>query len=268
MLILRPRADEAAAQLLDAAFGIDLDRDAQHPLLLAAAHGQIAVRGDGAHGCRGIEVVGILGAGLLVPLDDPRADDPFAGEDPPQGGPGPLLLGDAFGNDVARPGDRLTDVRNLGRDEPSRLALQIACLLRLQQVGQRLQPPFAGDRGPRAAPGPVGQVEILELRGVPARFDPPAQFGGQRPLRLDRCEDGRPPRFEFGQPVELLPDGGHLHLVERTGRLLAVAADEGDGGAVAQQADGPLHTRQGDLQLAGDDLLEGGLRHVVRFFDG
>lgn len=216
-------------------------------------------------GGRGVEVVRILDTGLLLAAYDPRTDHPFAGEDPPQGGPGVVVLGHAFGRDVTGPGQGLLHGRHLGRDKSPGFAFERRGALSLEQVGQRFEPPFAGDRGPRAAFGAVREIEILERSGLPALLDPAAQFVGQGTLALDRLENGAFAGFEFGEAFELLPDGGHLHLVERAGGLLAVAADEGDGGPFAQQADGPFDPGQGDLQLTGDDLLKGGLRHDWRF---
>ena len=205
------------------------------------------MRGDVAQGSRGIEVVRILGSGLLLAAYDPRTYNPFADEDPPQGGPGAVVLGHAFGRDVARPGQGLLHGRHLGRDKSPGFAFERRGALPLEQVGQRFVSPFAGDRGPRAAFGAVRKVEILERSGLPALLDSAAQFVGQSPLTLNGLEDGLFAGLEFGEAFELLLDGGHLHLVERAGGLLAVAADEGDGGPFAQQADGPFDPGQGDL---------------------
>jgi hypothetical protein len=57
-------------------------------------------------------------------------------------------------------------------------------------------------------------------------------------------------RFELAQ----------LDVVEAVGRLLAVAGDEGHGGAAVEQLDGARHLLRPNLQLGGDlqnDLVQG-----------
>ena len=71
----------------------------------------------------------------------------------------------------------------------------------------------------------------------------------------DRREDGLFACFEFGEFVQLLLDGPDLQFVERTGRLLAVAADKGDRRAVAQQAYRALHLPEGDSESLCYDLF-------------
>ena len=105
--------------------------------------------------------------------------------------------------------------------------------MRLQQIGKRLQTPLPGNCGTRATFGAVRQVEILERSRIPARLDPPLQFGRQGSLVFDRFENGSFAGFELSQPLQLLLDSGDLHLVERTGSLLAVAADKGDRSSLA-----------------------------------
>ena len=104
----------------------------------------------------------------------------------------------------------------------------------------------ASGSSPCAALGFVGQVDVLQLHRVPALFDPFAELPGQFALPLDGRQDGLPAGFQLGEPVQLFLDRPDLQFVERAGRFLAVAADEGDRGAFAQQAYRALHLREAD----------------------
>lgn len=84
-------------------FGIHVDRDFQDALLLAAAHGQEAVRRDAAQGRLGVEIVGVFRPFRLFAFDEFRMDDAFAGERAAQRVAGALVFRDTFGDDVARP---------------------------------------------------------------------------------------------------------------------------------------------------------------------
>ena len=58
--------------------------------------------------------------------------------------------------------------------------------------------------------------------------------------------------------------GSDLHLVERAGRFLAVAADKGDRRPFAEQTHGPLHLVQRNLQSSGYDLFDHVRKNVLR----
>ena len=259
----RAGADELAAKPLDAAVGVDVDRDLQHAFVGSAAHGQKPVRRDAAQRRRGVEIVGIFGSFGLLALHDLRVHDALAGEGAAQAVAGLFVLRDAFGDDVARPGEGVFGGRYFGRDVTPGLLCRVAGPLCHDEVGERFQPPFAGHGGAGAAFGLVGQVEVLQLHRVPALLDAPAELRSQFPLLFDGREYGLAAGFEFGEAFQLLLDGAHLHFVERAGRLLAVAADEGDRRTVAQQAHGALHLRQGDSESSGDDLFD----HVRKSLD-
>lgn len=174
--------------------------------------------------------------------------DPLAREVAAHLAADPVVLGHPFGDDVRGSGQRVVGSRHLGRDEPLRLSPDVGRVLRHEQVGQRLQPPLAGGCGAGPPAGLVGQVEVLDLGGVPARLDPCTEFAGQPTLFFDRGEDRPLAGLEFGEPFQQVADGADGHLVERAGDLLAVAADEGDCGPLAQQADGAFDLRQGNLE--------------------
>ena len=85
------------------------------------------------------------------------------------GGPAGDLTGDGvlvdlLGHDVARAGQRVFDREHLCAQIATRQRLhRHTHLLRGHQVSQRLQAALAGDHGPRAALGLVGQVEVFDL---------------------------------------------------------------------------------------------------------
>ena len=121
-------------------------------------------------------------------------------------------------------------------------------LLEQQQRGQGFEPLLASGLGAGLALGAVGQVEVFQHVVVPRVGDAPAQLVGQLALRLDGRQDGVLAPFRLLQPLVAVADGFNLHLVQASGGLLAVAADEGDGGPVVQQGESVVHlpVRQGE----------------------
>src|SRR5262249_34945606 len=86
-------------------------------------------------------------------------------------------------------------------------------------------------------------------------------------LFADRIEYGGTPLFQFAQIAQALVEGAQLRVVERAGRLLAIAGDERHRRAAIEQ-----HHRGGDLLLADVELLRdlsvNGSRHARTFRDG
>ena len=251
----RAVAHELAAKPFRNAVGVHLHRDLQDPFVHAAPHGQKTVRRNGTQRRRRIEVVRIFDALLLLAFHEPGVNCAFAGRRAAHAVAGALVLRHPLGDDVARPGYSLLRGRHVGRDETLRLPCDVVRMLRHDAVCQRLQPAFARYGRPCPPLGLVRQVNILQLYGFPARFDAFAKFVGQFALLPDRREDGLFACFEFGEFVQLLLDGPDLQFVERTGRLLAVAADKGDRRAVAQQAYRALHLPEGDSESLCYDLF-------------
>ena len=73
------------------------------------------------------------------------------------------------------------------------------------------------------------QVDVLQLRGVPAVADAPLQFGRELLLLGDGLEDRRLALLQLLELRVEFADACDLHLVEIARPLLAVACDEGDG---------------------------------------
>ena len=86
------------------------------------------------------------------------------------------------------------------------------------------------------------------------------QLGGELALLLDALEDGLAPGLEFTQVSEALLEGAQLRIVETLRGLLAVTRDEGNRGALVEQADGRLDLLHAHAELFGDlpvDLIHG-----------
>ena len=208
--------------------------------------------GAAAQRFAGVEVVPVFVALALFPLDHVATDDGRSGEGLPQGLARAFVLADAFGNDVARALQGVVDGRYFVGEVGLGRLLGDGVGPREQQVGQRRQPFLAGHLGARASLRLVGQVEVLQCGGVPAVGDALAQFVGQAAL----FGNGRAYVFaaadQFLQPFVLFLYGAHLHFVQAAGSLLAVAADEGDGGPVVEQADRLFDRMAGQVELLGN----------------
>src|SRR5690606_9532582 len=81
-----------------------------------------------------------------------------------------------------------------------------------------------------------------------------AEGVGEEAALLERAEDAGPAVVEGGELLQAVADGGDLDLVELAGDLLAVAGDEGDGGAFLEQlgGGGDLGDLHGAAELLGD----------------
>ena len=177
------------------------------------------------------EVVGELGALLLLALDDLGGQKRALLQERAQPAEQRGVLGEALGQDVAGAGERLLRVRHLvghvGRGQ--RLGRRPA--VGEDRLGQRPQPLLPRDGGAGAALGLVRQIEVLERRLAGCRGDARLELGRELLLLADRAEDRRPPGLELAQVGEPVGEATQLGIVEPAGRLLAVARDEGNRGA-------------------------------------
>ena len=107
-----------------------------------------------------------------------------------------------------------------------------------QCFGQRRNTGFAGDLGLGAALLLVRQIEVFQaLLGFGVQ-NLGLQFRGHFPLFLDRGQDGAAPVFHLAQIGQALFQCAQLGVIEVVGHFLAVAGDEGHGGAFVKQLDG------------------------------
>jgi hypothetical protein len=78
------------------------------------------------------------------------------------------------------------------------------------------------------------------------------------PCSCNRRQHRLAPVFQFAEVLQLLLDVADLHLVQIAGGLLAVARNEGHGGAPVEQFDDRQHPLQRDVQQLGDMNEYGG----------
>ncbi|KCB33957.1 hypothetical protein L543_2294 [Bordetella hinzii L60] len=233
----------------------------QHALLAAAHERQHAVRGQGAQGLVEIEPVAEIGSLGFLAVDhlgvqQARGPDVFAHIGQQVG-----VLGKAFGQDVARAVQRglgVVDPRfgiEILRGQRRRVAGRVG----QDGVGQRLQAGFARDLGARAALGFVGGVEVFQaLLGVGAgNFL--LQFGGQLALLMDGVQDGQAALFELAQIGQADFKRAQGAVIQAAGGFLAVARDEGHGGAIVQQFHGRGHLAGSHRQFGGELLDDPGV---------
>ena len=106
-----------------------------------------------------------------------------------------------------------------------------------QHVGQRLDARFARDLALGAALGLVRQVQVFQFLLGRRGLDGGAKLGRQLALLVDALEHRFAPVLEFAQVAQPVFQLAQLDVVQAAGGLLAVAGDEGDGGAAVEQVD-------------------------------
>jgi hypothetical protein len=230
----------------------------QEELLLAAAHGEHAVRRGPGERLAPLEVVLVLrglGIGVLAG-DHPGGDHGVLLEQRAQAGAGILVVAHALGEDVAGAGEGF-----LGRGDLGFLVLPVvgdvfAAHVRLrggerhgggilgeEEVGERLETLLLRDGGAGALLGPEGEVNVLQGGDAVGGEDGLFECRGEQGTLLERGEDGGAAFVDGAELLQPVADGEHLHLVEFAGDLLAVARDERHRRALGEQL-----RRGGDLE--------------------
>lgn len=231
-------SDKLSAQaVLHGFFVGDGDTDAQHARLLAAAHGQQSVGGAAAQRLGEVEVVGKLLCLVRLGhfLDDLRADHGLAAVGRTHGVARLLVFAHSLGDDVLGASQRCLHVGHVALDEALCRLSGVGLALQQEDRGQRFQSLLPRHLRPGAPPRLEGQVDVLQLRGVPAVADAPLQFGRELFLLGDGLEDRRLALLQLLELRVEFADACDLHLVEVARPLLAVACDEGDGAALVEQ---------------------------------
>ena len=223
-------------------------------LLLPAEHRQDPVRGERAQRLVELEVVGELGARLLPALPHPR--DQAAPRPHPlaQHADQVSVLAEPLGQDRPRTVEGGGHVRHPapGIDVGLRAHPRVTPRVGQQLIGQRLQASFPGDLRFGAPFRLVGEVDVLQPGLGVGRHDLRREGVVQLALRADRLQDRVPPFGEFTQVPEPLFQGPELGVVQRAGRLLAVAGDERHRGAAVEQRDGGCHLGFAHTEFLGD----------------
>ncbi len=153
------------------------------------------------------------------------------------------IFGEAFHQDLARAveggldvGDRI--LGTVGGDVLGGFVLGLQGRIVEQRVGQRFEAGLLGDLRLGAALLLVGQVEVFEALLGFGILEFEQQGRRHLALFFDAGDHGEAAFFEFAQIAEAFFQKAQLRVVEAAGDFLAVAGDEGHGGAFVQQLDG------------------------------
>ena len=126
-----------------------------------------------------------------------------------------------------------------------------------QRQRQRLDAGFAGDLRLGAAFLLVGQVEVFEALLGFGILDLGFEFRRQLALFLDAGQHADPALFEIAQVDQALFEIAQLGVVQFAGDFLAIAGDEGHGGAFVEQLDGGRDLRRTDAEFNGNAVFDG-----------
>ncbi|MGC0323352.1 hypothetical protein ABIG06_003981 [Bradyrhizobium sp. USDA 326] len=147
------------------------------------------------------------------------------------------ILVEALDQNGAGAVERGGGIRNalLGVDETFCHDLRIVAGFGQQLIGERLETGFLGDLCLGAALRLERQVNVFEACLAVGGHDRGFEGCIELALLADRFENGLAAVFELAQVNQALLQGAQLRVVERTGRFLAVAGDEGNRGAAVEQ---------------------------------
>ena len=227
---------------LNGMLGIDLHPDRYEIEGTGPEHGQQPVRGNTVEPLREIEIILVVeclrilflatgdlrdhGAPALVQVAELRTDR--------------LAFGYHLGDNVARSG------KGFGV-----LTFRTVQFHRPQFVRKGAVALLAGHAGTGAALGTERQIEVLNCLGVDLVFNRLAQGVGQLSLFFNAFQYGRLALLQFREAEKIVLDGCDLDLVEGSGALLTVTADERNGGPFFEESYAVFHLPGGYLQLAG-----------------
>ena len=237
----------------------------------AAKHRQRTVRGHLADRLGVVEVIAKLGhvgvVGVLAveqaALQPAVFPQPFT-----QAAHQHRVFGPALGQDVAHAvehGQRIgkTGLGQRGSatfkagDEGRGLGQRVERRVGEQPLGQRLDAGFASDHGLGAALLFERQIEVFKLLLGGRGLDRGAQLGRELALLFDALEHGRTALGQFAQVGQAGLELAQLDVVEVVGHFLAVAGDEGHGGAAIEQFDRRMDLGRPNLQLGGNLKQDG-----------
>ena len=239
--------------------------DGEHTLVAATEQRQRPVAGDLGPGLGIIEIVGELGARLLLAVDDLGDDHALGGQILAQAADQFGVFGEALHQDLACAIQR---VLHRGHalflaDKGGSFRFRHLARIGEQRIGQRLQPRLSGNLRLGAALLLERQIKIFQHRlGVGLR-DLQRQLVRQLALLINRPHDGGAPVFHLAQIDQPLFQLAQLGVIQPAGRFLAVARDEGHRRTLIQ------HLHRGiDLVRLTADLLRNPPRNPERHFGG
>ncbi len=205
-----------------------------------------------------LEIIAELGAFVLLAGYDAGAESGVVLEEIAQFRQQVGVLGEALHEDVLgafKDGFHIGEAL-LGVDEALGLLLWRKVRVAEQRIGQLAKAGFEGDLALGAALLLVGQVEVFEAGLGVGEVDLALEFGGQLALFLDAGEDRDAALVQLAQVTQALFQVAQLGIVEAAGDFLAVAGDEGNGGAFVEQRHGGGDLLRAHAQLVGDTGID------------
>ena len=206
-----------------------------------------------------VEPVAELGAFGFLAFDDGGADVTVFAEVGAQPAEQFGILGELFHEDLAGAVEHGLGVGKTGLGVEVFFGFVVRRQVRVfkQAEGERLDAGFAGDLRLGAALLLVGQVEVFEALLGFGIADLGLEFRRQLALFIDAGEDRGAPLFEVAQVGQAFFEIAQLGVVEAIGRFLAVARDEGHGGAFVEQGDGGVDLGRADAEFGGNAVFDG-----------
>ena len=125
-----------------------------------------------------------------------------------------------------------------------------------EQLGQGLQTLLTCHLGTGAPAWLIGQVDVLECRGVPGRVNAPGQFVGHLLLFGNGLDDGLFALGYFLQLFRTIADGSNLYLVQSARALLAITGNEGNGTSLVQELECVLYGMLIEVQFRSNQMGE------------
>ena len=174
-----------------------------------------------------------------------------------------FIFADLFGDDVARPLQRLVHGAHFVRQKTFGFLLRIAVRAQQQALCERFESFFACHLCTSAAFGFEGQIDIFDFRRIPTSRDARSQFVGQRALCLDGFEHKSLAMLQFVELTMLFGHGGYGHFVQTARRFFAVTGNKRYRGALVEEGDGLFYLFFAEVQPLSDELNG---RHGARFW--
>ena len=227
-------ADDARGTL-----GVDLNRDLQKALALAAVQCQHAVAGDLV---QRLGVVVVLGVDAVLVLGLGAGDTAKRAVVAAQLGAAGGIIGDRLGNNILCPGQRRGGIGDLVVEVVRGGLLGVKCgVLAEDGRGQRLQTARLGDAGAGLALGLIRAVDVLDLGEGFRLGQCGGQLGRHRALLGDGGRDLILALIEAAEVFEAIPEVTQDLVIHRARGFLTVAGDKRDRIALVDQFNRALH---------------------------
>ena len=175
---------------------------------------------------REVEVVAVFLRTFLfrLRLHHLRRDDRLALKHSAHGTSDLFVLIDGFGYDIFGTLQGIRRRLYVTLDEAFRLTLRVVLALQEDKLCQRFQSLLTSDVRLRASFGLVRQIDVLQLRHIPALVNASAQLVSHLSEVLNSGYDGLLALLDVHQLLPHQGDVRHLHLVQSSRPLLAVTA--------------------------------------------